>query len=270
MRLVDEFIASQEASDEFAACTAVVQRYFPSGLLSDSELYEFARSHGIEILKRDATPYEGMIERDSTGKATIVLRKGMNRRRERFTLAHELGHWLLQDQMLGTMEGQLFRGLSANPFQLREEERLASLLAAEILMPCGPLLRAFDTNDKLRSLHRVCRVFGVSRTAAVRRIADVCNQNVLLLQIVPYRFKQLESIAEIDDAIFASARKSTLFNREGTKLLDKHRFSDLIASHMHALRVSTPKGRLDELFEVDFRPTPIPHAFALTWGQLWD
>jgi hypothetical protein len=270
MSLLNELIESQRADDEFDASRKLIGSHF--GQLSQSpnvDLDALARSKGICVRRCENIPYEGMIERDANGSATIVLREGLNRRRERFTLAHELGHWLLQQEMLGTTEGRLFRGLSRNESELREEERLANLLAAEILMPCEPLMSSFNPENKIRSLHEICRRFAVSRTAAVRRLADVTNQNILLVQIVPYMFKHLNSLAEIDDAIFASARKGTLFDRHRTRLADRTPFNEFLNIDEKRIRLSTPKGCVDEVFEIAHRPTPIPHVFALGFMQHW-
>ena len=270
MSVKEEFIQSLRVSDEFEACREVVRRHFGPDLDLKADLMQLAKSKGISVIERHDTPFEGMIERDGDGNATITLRPGRNQARSRFTLAHELGHWLLQEEMIGTMKGQLFRGISRNPFELREEERLASLVAAEILMPFKPIEASYDASEKSRSIKFICQHFGVSQTAAMRRIADVCNTNLLLLQVVPYIFDRPDSAAQIDDAIFATGRKGTLFARERTKLAKKISFLDLLNNDRKQLSLKTPKGDVDEVFELDYRPTPIPHVLALTNISSWN
>src|SRR4051794_38482283 len=88
MSLLKEFVQSQNAEDEFDASWKLVSSHF--GALSQSpsaDLYALAQSKGICVRRRNDIPYEGMIERDASGRATIVIREGLNRRRERFTLA---------------------------------------------------------------------------------------------------------------------------------------------------------------------------------------
>lgn len=267
--LASEFISSQKASDEFEACRAVVKKHFCDVPRGQLDLKSLAKQRGIIVQECRETPFEGMIERDGNGIATITLRTGLNRRRERFTLAHELGHWLLQEEMLGTIEGKLFRGVSKNPAEVKDEERLASLIAAEILMPFEPLERLLGGGCSLQTLHHVCREFGVSRTAAIRRIADITNMNLLLLQIVPFRFDHLDSIAEIDDALFASARTGTLFARERTRFVERLPFSQIVRDTRCSLAIRSPKGLISSNFEIDYRPTPIPHAFTFACGQVW-
>ena len=268
--LIGEFIRSQGSEDEFDACRHAVAKHLGDKLRPGAvDLLEVAHAKGLHVERRSDLPYEGMIERDQDGSARITLRRGLNRRRERFTLAHELGHWLLQQEMLGTVAGRLFRGVSRDTAELRDEERLANLLAAEILVPVDQLRMLFAQRSKLQALLSVCRVFGVSRTMAVRRIADVCDQAIVLLQIVPYLFKRLDTLAEIDDAIYATAREATLFDRQRSRLSERFSYSDLLDKEVMVLQVRSPKGLIAASFELNHRPQPIPHTFGLACLDKW-
>jgi hypothetical protein len=270
MSLTADFVQQLAAVDEFDACRRVVKKYFGNEFGNgQNDMYRAIESRGIRLERTGDCAYEGMIERDSDGVATIWLRTGLSRRRERFTLAHELGHWLLQEEMLGTVTGQLFRGVSRNAMEVRAEERLASLLAAEILMPFERMFQSFSPNHKLRSLNQICRDFGVSRTAAIRRISDVFEINLLFLQLVPYEFKRPQSLAQVDDAVFVSFRRATLVDRERTRLKRQRAYSSVCAARTVELQLSTPKGDIDAIFDIDSRPTPIPHTFALAQVERW-
>jgi hypothetical protein len=91
----------------------------------------------------------------------------------------------------------------------------------------------------------------------------------VLLQIVPYYFRELDSLAEIDDAIFVTARRATLIDRERTKLMSRLRYRELMQGKSLNLRLNTPKGIIDSGFDLDLRPAPIPHAFALASVNAW-
>lgn len=265
MALSDEIRNKTGAIDEIDACARLVNKYFCERIDSSgpADLAAFAAKNNISISRDPNLQFEGCIERDAFGKALIRLRSGMNRRRERFTLAHELGHWMLQSETLGTCEGVLFRGVSRNRHELDEEERLANLLAAEMLLPRENLLADFDSGSLHRSLNHICRRYGVSRTVAVRRVADVCNVDLAFLQIMPYEFGDWRSVAQIDDAIFATARTATLFARESTKLCGHVVFGDLAQTTRYRLAVRSPRGLINQEFEILLRRDPAPHIYAI-------
>lgn len=259
-------------TDEIEACAALVSKYFKKEVsgLSAVNLWTLAASRDISIDRDAEIQYEGCIERDAFGRAYIKLRRGLNRRRERFTLAHELGHWLLQEEMLGTCEGTLFRGLSATPKELEEEERLANLLAAEMLLPSEALSKSFDENQLHRSLNAICREYVLSRTMAVRRIADVCNVNIAFIQIMPYMFDCWNSSSQVDDAILVTSRKGTLFARESTCFAKPLSFESIARSGGRVgLAIKTPKGLLETNFETLLRREPIPHVYAIATIDCW-
>lgn len=83
-----------------------------------------------------------------------------NNPRDRFTVAHELGHFFLH---AGRPLARLASGLRVQAF--RDPEAQANRFAAAILMPWGFFeagMTAFEVMDK----------FGVSRQAAVHRLAE--------------------------------------------------------------------------------------------------
>lgn len=260
-----------KAPDELRACQFAVTKHIGdcSGA-TKRDPFAIAKCLNIEIVRKAGLPYEGMIERDVNGKAHILLRSSLNRTRERFTVAHELGHWVLQEEMVGSMRGQLFRGVSRDEKEMAQEERLANLMAAEILMPYEPMRDRFDSSNQLRSLEEICRTFGVSRTAAIRRIADVCDKHFVFLQVVPFRFNDLSSSAEIDDAIFASTKQSTLFDRDRTRFAPRIPFEQIIAFKKVRISLNSPKGIIATEFDSTYQTTPIPHAFLLASVDNWN
>ena len=55
----------------------------------------------VRIELRDCLE-EGRVERSTSGEAVVVLRRDAPRQRQRFTLAHELGHVTLQSDHAGS------------------------------------------------------------------------------------------------------------------------------------------------------------------------
>jgi len=72
----------------------------------------------------------------------VVVRKGIHWRRQRFTIAHELGHILLLNALVQTPS--LLVALRA-PEHWAQTERLCNLAAAELLIPQVDLLRVLQT-----------------------------------------------------------------------------------------------------------------------------
>lgn len=271
MTLIAELVKKVGGRDEFDACALLVNRYFGQYIDREgpADLWSLARKVKVSVQRDAGMRYEGFIERDALGAASIKVRAGLNRRRERFTLAHELGHWALQEEMLGTCEGKLFRGVSTSKSDVAQEEQLANLLAAEILLPREAVLELFDDEQIHSSLNRICRRFVVSRTMAVRRIADVCNRNIAFLQLMPYEFFDFRSRAQIDDALFATARTATLFARERTHLAQKYTYNEFVGHQRVRIQVKCPKGLIDCDFECLCRGEPVPHCYAIALVSKW-
>jgi hypothetical protein len=89
----------------------------------------------------------------------VVVRADEPKPRKRFTLAHELGHWVCQVQE-GHTSPIFCRAADVSPGADRALEREANVFAAELLMP-EPLVRATFTG----SVAECAEAFGVSTEA---------------------------------------------------------------------------------------------------------
>ncbi len=75
----------------------------------------------------------------------ILIATGKLHTRQRFTLAHELGHYLLHNQLVSFRED--FASNETGDNHLKPEiEQEADLFAAELVMPTQPVRRVFVTN----------------------------------------------------------------------------------------------------------------------------
>lgn len=99
---------------------------------------------------------------------------------ERFTLAHELGHWLYDaddpDQLAFDLDGGepteqycYHRGNSELPDDLRIREVNANKLASHLLMP-EHLLKGADTNEVMADFRGTAAAWGVSKQALQIRL----------------------------------------------------------------------------------------------------
>lgn len=133
-----------------------------------------ARDLGLKVFKSSslADNVSGMIKKDSvnggeSGFAIFVNAHHAEVRR-RFTIAHEIAHFILHEEMIGdgVVEDALLRadGLT------NAVERQANAMAADILMPWHLLEEAIE---KTASIETLAILFKVSRDAMSYRILGV-------------------------------------------------------------------------------------------------
>ncbi len=121
-----------------------------------------AQTLGVKVLLVDSDAWDGAVDSHEDGRATIYINKGSSPFRQRFTVAHELGH------LLKHPTGVAFRDeLSRAGWDPREIE--ANGFAAELLMP-STMVAAYARVWPLESLHQV---FGVSKEAMGYRLKNL-------------------------------------------------------------------------------------------------
>src|SRR4051812_27441329 len=98
-----------------------------------------ARDLGLAVLGDDNMTSEtaGMIVKGgitSPSGYTIYIRAADNPRRKRFTLAHEVGHYVLHRDLIGDglIDDAMYRSKLGDPY-----ERQANRFAADLLMPAA-------------------------------------------------------------------------------------------------------------------------------------
>lgn len=105
----------------------------------------------------------------------ILLRSGDSLPRRRFTLAHELGHWLLATP---EAPGDLLGHTS------RTTERWCDQFAVDLLLPADWVSEYVESKKKsgglAQELARLPRLFGVSRPATLLRISEVTDVTILV------------------------------------------------------------------------------------------
>jgi hypothetical protein len=145
--------------DQFHAAFAAPQIPVPVGSIAEDLL-------GLYVEDSDAIECSGLL---LPAERRIVLRGGEPFARRRFTLAHELGHWVCQVQE-GHEAPVYCRPADVAPTADRLLEREANVFAAELLMP-EPAVRA----EWLRA-ESACELatwFGVSEEAMRWRLYNL-------------------------------------------------------------------------------------------------
>ena len=130
-------------------------------------------------------PYElgenisGLLVIDS-GVGTIGINPNDSKVRQRFTLAHELGHYILHkhetELFIDKEFTVLFRNQKSSTGEIKREQE-ANAFAASILMPKKFLVEEisrfnFDLNDE-NSIKKLSKTFEVSSAAMAFRISNL-------------------------------------------------------------------------------------------------
>lgn len=143
---------------EVAAATVLKNVKWPGTLPVDPA--RIAKCYGIEIL-RDKTlvgsTNSGRCLIDDQGNRVIIVNEADSYQRQRFTIAHELGHALLDTQGVHNRTET-----SYNLGNYRENEAKMNRFAAALLMPEDKVYNALAAGKDLAQL---AEIFGVSQVA---------------------------------------------------------------------------------------------------------
>jgi Zn-dependent peptidase ImmA (M78 family) len=143
-----------------------------------------AESLGIEIRRDDADEGRSgfLVRHTDSGRAVIGVNDRHPKPRQRFTIAHELGHYLLHEGELVHFDAERpgFRVNLRSEGTSSDMEREANLFAAELLMPSRFLERdkrivELDLLEPSSAdiLQSVAKDYGVSVQALTYRLANL-------------------------------------------------------------------------------------------------
>lgn len=149
-------------------------RRYPAG-----DVTQLIRSLGVTYEEKPLAPGQSGFIEYSDGAYRIVVNSNESRRRQRFTAAHELAHYLLHGDLLDD-RGKLNRhvdilfgeGAATNPPEpfAPFHEVQANRYAADLLMPDELVRQKFA---ELRDIQRVADLFDVSRRAMEIRLETI-------------------------------------------------------------------------------------------------
>ncbi len=128
------------------------------------DVFGIADALGLQVWEDDINPFSGKLKRDTLhgGSAgySIIVNAVEPSARKRFTVAHEIAHFILHsDQLLkGDIEETLYRGGLSDRLETE-----ANKLAADILMPLSLIEKLMG--DGKRSIEELAEALEVSKTA---------------------------------------------------------------------------------------------------------
>lgn len=122
----------------------------------------------------------GQIEPSPNGSYKITVNKSDHHYRQRFTMAHELGHYLFHRDAIGAGidDDRMYRSTASGNFYntiiSREQETQANQFAANLLMPAPLVLKAWE--ERGRDLKAVANLFQVSPAALRIRLEGLLGE----------------------------------------------------------------------------------------------
>jgi hypothetical protein len=158
------------ANDVLDPTYAIVARYTEDVPVNVDGI---ARDLGLPVIFDQSLDAEiaGKIVRSDRGSPSgfeIYIRAADNRRRQRFTLAHEIGHYVLHRDLIGDglIDSALYRSKLGEWY-----ERQANRFAADTLMPRG-IVRALFRGG-MKSYVELAKMLDVSESAVKIRLEEL-------------------------------------------------------------------------------------------------
>lgn len=147
---------------------------------------QVAKQFGLQVFAHDFGPdISGvLIHNANTGTATIGYNSASSLNRRRFTIAHEVGHFVLEHQREGMFIDNaskhfsiVFRDANSSTGEFLQE-REANAFAAALLMPKALLVdivnkAGFDLSDEENLISNLAITFQVSTQAMAYRLANL-------------------------------------------------------------------------------------------------
>lgn len=128
------------------------------------DVFSLAETLRIDV-RREALGNPGLLIQRRDGSFEIRVDSGMPLERQRFTVAHELGHYLMFRHMPKEMVGSTLE--DHDP----EEEYLCDVAAAEMLMPMKGIRASLRQSGlSANTVFALARQYAVSRQAMMRRL----------------------------------------------------------------------------------------------------
>jgi uncharacterized protein DUF955 len=141
------------------------------------DLHSLCRELQLEIVEVSSGSFDGALLRSASGRAGRILVKQSIREqgRKRFTIAHEIGHFLLhveERQSCSSADIESWKYQEVNP------ERQADSFASELLLPSAAAgQRVGNKWPSFEVIADLAEHFESSLTAAARKFCDVATQS---------------------------------------------------------------------------------------------
>ncbi len=258
---MDELLAARQAALEMRATWYLDQPNSDSWRIP---LVELVSELGLEIARFSPTDYPGTLGFLDPVDNLIWLRADLTPESERFTLAHELGHWRLHRQSGDCAADDLSAGAVLRPEEAYsprgQREREANAFAGELLVPSSRLRTAYLDNAPASR-----DVAGEDRAGKLTTPAELAQACGVSVEVITHQLIELLLTPEPDSDDRPSIRQN------GAPTLDasqaeavRVRAPALIVAGPGTGKTSTLVGRVQWLVEQGVAPARI---LALTYSR---
>lgn len=160
-----------------------VKKLASSLLRNESEfpidVESIAQRNGVSVTRQELESNVSGILVIKNNKAVICVNINHHPNRQRFTIAHELGHFLLHKNETNIFVDEpiiLFRNAASSDCQAKKEIE-ANIFAAELLMPKFKIIKALESNaidafDEYE-VKNLASKFGVNSQALIIRLTQL-------------------------------------------------------------------------------------------------
>ena len=143
-------------------------------------------AHELDILEIRSEPilsFEGaLVTTAERGYGSILVNANSNPQRKRFTIAHELGHFLNPWHMPTTAVGfecskhDMIESANSKANRHLKQEIEANIFAIELLVPRNQLYQFTETDPEIEAVLIMASKFDVSKQASARRYVELHNE----------------------------------------------------------------------------------------------
>jgi IrrE N-terminal-like domain len=137
------------------------------------DLNQLAQELRLVVVEADTESFDGALLRSQNGLSGRILVKKTMREdgRKRFTIAHEIGHFVLhRERQISCFPGDIARWENTAD----DPERQADNFAAELLMPSPEVVKQIgDASPSFQLIISLADYFGTTLTATGRRYCEV-------------------------------------------------------------------------------------------------
>ncbi len=176
-------INNEDDAEQAAEELRKLWKLWDNPVFSVTDLLE---NHGIKILEIEADQHFDGLSAIIEQSAVIVVGKNDNVERKRFTLLHELGHLLLDNEQ-----------------EPKKSEKLANRFAGAMLLPRQVIIENLGTNVSEKDIEHLQKTYGISKPAIFYRLKDL----QLINQSLFVKINKLKNI----DPEFKSWYESSLY-----------------------------------------------------------
>lgn len=151
-----------------ATVKAIARKYSAFRLCLDS----LAEIIGAQIMYTDGDCFSGFLVFEPAGKYQylIVINGAESEQRQRYTIAHELGHIILKHKR------KKARFFQKNCFDLTLQEKYANIFASELLMPT---CEVYSCVREGLTFEEMCDYFFVSKQAMAVKLKELNLQGLI-------------------------------------------------------------------------------------------